>query len=111
NWRWMLGAGVVPALVLLVGMLFLPASPRWMVLKGWVNQARDVLSAIRYDQNVEEELSEIQRTVAEKHHHKTDWHALFQPWLRPALLVGFSLAFFQQMTGINTIIYYAPTIF
>jgi sugar porter (SP) family MFS transporter len=107
NWRWMLGVGVVPAVILFCGMFFLPRSPRWMVLKGNKEAARKVLSDIRGIKDVSAELDEIQDSIQEK----PNWRMLFRHWLMPALVIGVGLAFFQQCTGINTIIYYAPTIF
>ncbi len=107
-WRWMLGSGVIPAFLLLVGMIFLPYSPRWMMLKGNSDKAREILRKVRGVDNVEEELMAIRRSVMETH---GGWNLLVQKWLLPALIIGFGLAFFQQTTGINTIIYYAPTIF
>ena len=108
NWRWMLGIGAIPATVLLIGMLLLPRSPRWMVLKGYTNQAKEVLKKLRDNTNVDQELSEIEHSLQSEN---KDWRLLFKPWLVPALLVAFGLAMFQQITGINTIIYYAPKIF
>ena len=108
DWRMMLGVGVVPALLLLLGMLVLPCSPRWMVLKGRMDQARDTLKLIRNTQAVEAELHEIAQSVTKE---KVAWSSLFQKWLTPVLFIGLGLAFIQQCTGINTIIYFAPSIF
>ncbi|OGT53723.1 MAG: MFS transporter [Gammaproteobacteria bacterium RIFCSPHIGHO2_12_FULL_41_15] len=107
-WRWMLGLGAVPALILLLGMLVLPRSPRWMVLKGFTKEAEAVLKKLRARTNVDQELSEIEHSIEGQ---TADWRMVFQPWLIPALVVAFGLALFQQVTGINTIIYYAPKIF
>lgn len=107
NWRMMLGLGVVPALILLVGMLFLPKSPRWLVLNGYVSKARQVLLKLRDKSQVEAELNAIEKSVEPK----KESGALFNKRLRPVLFIGIGLAFFQQATGINTIIYYAPIIF
>jgi len=106
-WRLMLGAGTVPAVVLLVGMLYMPESPRWLYENGRVSDARDVLSRTRSDAEIEAELAEIEETVEREDGELRD---LVEPWLRPMLIVGVGLAAFQQVTGINTVIYYAPTI-
>ncbi len=108
-WRWMFGVAVVPAVVFAVGMYFLPESPRWLVRAGERQAARAVLSRIRGSDNVERELREIESTlaVAEARGKMID---LFEPAARPALIVGMGLAVFQQVTGINTVIYYAPII-
>lgn len=107
-WRWMLGIGVVPAVILLLGMLVLPRSPRWMVLKGFNREAKHVLQRLREGRNVDKEMAAIENSIENK---KTDWRVLLAPWLLPAIVIAFGLAFFQQVTGINTIIYYSPKIF
>lgn len=106
-WRWMLGMGVIPAFVLLFGMLFLPKSPRWLIRQGFNKLAKKTLQTIRRTENVDAELKDIQESIGEQ----GNWRLLLQKWVRPALVIGLGLAFFQQCTGINTIIYYAPTIF
>lgn len=107
-WRWMLGTGVLPAVILFVGLLFLPRSPRWLMYKGYAQAALASLRRIRGREDVHEELEEIKQTARQP---KGTWQLLFQPFLRPALAVGVGLSILQQCTGINTVIYYAPTIF
>lgn len=107
RWTWMLGLGVVPAVILLLGTMFLPESPRWMILRGWEHKARTILQRIRVGENINKEFDEIQQTVKmEKGTHRL----LLAKWVRPILFISLGLSFFQQVTGINTIIYYAPTI-
>ncbi len=106
-WRWMLGAGMVPAVVLAVGMLKMPESPRWLFEHGRPDEARAVLQRTR-DDGVEAELDEIAETVEKQANNGL--RDLLEPWIRPALAVGLGLAVFQQITGINAVIYYAPTI-
>jgi sugar porter (SP) family MFS transporter len=106
-WRWMFALAIVPAAAFGVGLIFIPDSPRWLVGRGQVDQARDVLKRIRSPEKVESELAEIQHSASQQ---KEGWHELLNPLLRPALLVGVGLAMAQQVTGINTVIYYAPTI-
>jgi len=108
EWRWMFGLGAIPAVILLIGMIYLPETPRWLVTQGLIDKAKNVLARTGRGKNAEVEIESISKTMSEK---KCSWREVFQPWIRPALFVGIGLAFFQQATGINTIIYYAPTIF
>lgn len=107
-WRWMFALAVIPAAMFGIGLLFIPNSPRWLVGRGHADRARAVLKRIRGPDQVDGELREIQRSVAQQ---KGDWSELLSPLLRPAMVVGVGLAIAQQVTGINTVIYYAPTIF
>src|SRR5215217_2503706 len=106
-WRWMLALGVVPALALLVGMFFLPESPRWLVGMDRDDEARAVLARTREsDTAVEEEISSI--SSAEHAEERTTYRDLLKRRYRPALTVG--VAFINQMVGVNAVIYYAPSI-
>lgn len=107
-WRWMFALAVIPAAAFGIGLMFIPNSPRWLVDRGHADQARDVLKRIRGPEQVDGELSEIRHSVAQQKGH---WSELLSPLLRPAMIVGIGLAIAQQITGINTVIYYAPTIF
>jgi MFS transporter, SP family, galactose:H+ symporter len=108
-WRWMLGLAAVPGLLLGAGMLYLPETPRWLAKHADIAVARRVLARIRGTENVETEIQEIQATLAVSEEHGR-WSDLFAPAVRPALAIGIGLAIFQQITGINTVIYYAPAI-
>jgi sugar porter (SP) family MFS transporter len=105
-WRWMLGLAVIPSLVLLIGMFFLPETPRWLVSQDRDEDARDVLRRSRDEETVEKEIQDI-REVEEQE--EGGIRELTASWVRPALIVAIGLAVFQQIIGINTIIYYAPT--
>jgi MFS transporter, SP family, galactose:H+ symporter len=108
-WRWMLGLAAAPGAILGTGMLFLPESPRWLARYSHPESARAVLVRIRGTQEVESELRDILESLA--HAEERDaWSGLLHRTVRPALIVGIGLAIFQQVTGINTVIYYAPTI-
>jgi len=109
GWRWMLGLGCVPALALGFGMLRMPQSPRWLVMSGDDFAARATLAKIRVDDpdTIDLELEEIKESLDEK---PGAWSELRQPLVKAALVVGVGLAILQQVTGINTVIYYAPTI-
>jgi sugar porter (SP) family MFS transporter len=107
-WRWMFAMAVIPAAAFGVGLLVIPNSPRWLASRGNIDQARAVLKQIRAPEQVEGELKQIQNSVGQQ---KGNWSELLSPFLRPAMIVGVGLAVAQQITGINTVIYYAPTIF
>jgi len=108
SWRWMFAMAIVPAAAFGIGLLFIPDSPRWLSAMGDKNKAREVLKEIRPANQVESELKEIGDSLSKQ---KSKWSELLSPFLRPAMIVGIGLAMAQQITGINTVIYYAPTIF
>jgi sugar porter (SP) family MFS transporter len=109
SWRWMLLIGVFPAIVLMVGMIAMPDTPRSLVRRGHPQQARDVLVGLRGDPDLaEREFTEI--TALEQQRDTHTGARLSAPWVRRLLLLGALLAIFQQITGINAIVYYAPTV-
>lgn len=108
GWRWMLGLAVVPSLILLIGVAFMPESPRWLLEHKSEKAARDVMRLTFNDSEIDKEIAamkEINRIS------DSTWNVLKSPWLRPTLIIGAVFALFQQIIGINAIIYYAPTIF
>ena len=110
-WRWMIGIAAIPAAIMLVLMLRLPESPRWLVKNDQVDEARSNLQRVRGEDDVERELNDIVKV--EEQVHEADargWKGLVQPWVRPALIVGCGIAVFTQLSGIEMIIYYSPTI-
>lgn len=109
GWRWMFGLAVVPGLLLGIGMLFMPETPRWLAERGQNELARKVLRKIRGNPDVSAEMKEIEETLVAAEE-RGRWSDLLSPAVRPALIIGVGLAIFQQVTGINTVIYYAPTI-
>ncbi|MBB4688759.1 sugar porter family MFS transporter [Amycolatopsis jiangsuensis] len=109
SWRWMFGLGALPAVMLLAGMLALPESPRWLFTHHETAAARAVLLRVRADTAVvDEELGQLAETPATGDQRRL--RTLRARWLRPALVAGLGLAIASQITGINAIIYYAPTI-
>ena len=109
GWRWMFGLGVVPAVGLTIGMWFLPDSPRWLISKSRTDEARKALARLRTPEEIGPEVADIEQTTQKT---SGNWKTeLFRPSLRMPLIIGIGLALFQQLSGINTVIYYAPTIF
>ncbi|KAA0091477.1 sugar porter family MFS transporter [Mycolicibacterium sp. P1-18] len=110
-WRIMLAVASIPAVALLVGMMFLPDSPRWYGLKRRFDEARTVLGysldAREADAEFEAIVAHAERTATSR----TPWTVIRDvPWIRKVVLIGCGLAIVQQATGINTVNYYAPTI-
>lgn len=111
SWRWMFYVGVFPAIILFVGMLFLPETPRFLIGKGKDDKGRKVLQMVENPELVEEAISKIKEDIRKDAESKTTWTEIFSPWLRTPLLIAIGIMFVQQFVGINTIIYYAPTVF
>lgn len=107
-WRWMLGVEAAPAAAFLVFLFFIPRSPRWLVRRGLVDQARAVLEKLG-EANVAHELSEIRASLAVESQKKD--LALFQKQYAFPIFLAFSVAMFNQLSGINALMYYAPRIF
>ena len=108
NWRWMLFAGVVPGLILFIGMCFMKDTPRWLVSKNRDEEAKKVFLKIEPDIDADYEIEEIKKTLADN---KSEKHFRLSKWMIMPFVVGIGIMFAQICTGINTIIYYAPTIF
>ncbi|XP_053717380.1 proton myo-inositol cotransporter-like [Synchiropus splendidus] len=115
GWRYMLGLSVLPAVIQFVGFLFLPESPRWLIQRGLTQKARRVLSQIRGNQNIDEEYDSIKNSIEEEEKDSGGdgpviWRMLTYPPTRRALIVGCGIQMFQQLSGINTVMYYSATI-
>jgi sugar porter (SP) family MFS transporter len=111
QWRWMLGVAAIPGAVLAVGMLTVPHTPRWLKTDGQDDRARKVLERLRDgDDNadIDREIRDIEE--ANEKERGATVRALLRPELRPLFVVGLALAIAQQFVGVNTVIYYAPTI-
>lgn len=109
NWRLMFLVGAIPAAIQFIGMLFLPESPRWLIKSGRVKLANAVLWSVRdKSTDVQKEIDHIQKNIKAEH---STWRELFEPAARRALLIGVGVTIIQQITGINCVLYYAPTIF
>jgi SP family arabinose:H+ symporter-like MFS transporter len=108
GWRFMLASGVLPAVLFLVLLFFVPESPRWLTARGRKEKALDILKKV----NGEEDAPIVYSEIVDALRHETGTlKELFKPGLRMAMLVGVILALFSQITGINAVIYYAPEIF
>ena len=108
NWRWMLFAGVLPGLILFVGMCLMSDTPRWLVSKNRDKEAKAVFKKIEPDVDSDKEIQDIKTTLNSE---GQDEKFKFKKWMIMPFVVGVGIMFAQICTGINTIIYYAPTIF
>lgn len=110
NWRWMLFAGVVPGLILFIGMYFMQDTPRWLVSKNREEEAKKVFEKIEPDIDADKEI-EVVKKVLKTEGENGNKKFQFRKWMIMPFVVGIGIMFAQICTGINTIIYYAPTIF
>ncbi len=110
SWRWMFGLGVVPSVLFLLGVWWLPESPRWLVKAGQTERAKAVLSKIGNDKFVADTFQDIRGSLAGTDT-KQSYRAVFHKSVRPAVQVGIILAVFQQLCGINVVFNYTSTIF
>jgi sugar porter (SP) family MFS transporter len=108
NWRWMFAAATVPAVIFFGLVLRVPESPRWLMKQGRDEEALEVLCRVNAPGPAAAEVLSIKETLALEQGKLSE---LFKPGFRTALLVGVVLAVFQQITGINAVIYYSPRFF
>lgn len=109
-WRWMFGLGAVPSAIFLIGVTWLPESPRWLMKSGQVAKAQQVLKKIGATDFADTTMKAIEKSLAGgavKQSHKM----VFEKAVRPAVVVGITLAVFQQFCGINVVFNYTSTIF
>ncbi len=110
DWRWMLGSALIPALLLFIGSIILPESPRYLVEKGNIDEARDVLHELRKNnpkEDPDKELADIQMVANQP---KGGLKELFT-FARPAVIVAILLMLLQQLVGINSVVYFLPQVF
>ncbi|MCY1569079.1 sugar porter family MFS transporter [Staphylococcus pettenkoferi] len=107
GWRWMLGLAVVPSLILLIGVAFMPESPRWLLEHRSEQAARDVMRLTFPEHEIDKEIADMREISRVS---ESTMKVLSSPWLRPTIIIGCIFALFQQIIGINAIIYYAPRI-
>jgi SP family arabinose:H+ symporter-like MFS transporter len=111
NWRWMLGVGMLPALLYLFALLFVPESPRWHAMHGRMDAARRVLARAHGEQLAEAELVELRTSLARAVGRNATLRDLWHPELRAVLIIGLTVGVLQQITGINSVLAYATAIF
>jgi SP family arabinose:H+ symporter-like MFS transporter len=112
-WRWMLGIEFLPATIYFFLLIFIPQSPRWLVMKGRYDEALKVMKRFDDDDNAEKVINEIKENVSKESapKQKTPIKDLFLPAMKLVLTIGIVIAVLQQITGINSVFFYAPMIF
>lgn len=108
-WRWMFGLGAIPSTLFFVGVLWLPESPRWLMKAGKTEAAEVVLRKIGSAEFVSSTVLDIEKSL--KGSQKQSFRDVFEKGVRPAVVVGITLAVFQQLCGINVVFNYTSTIF
>jgi len=108
-WRAMLVLSIFPAILLGFGILVLPESPQWLAQQGWLQDAKSELIKLRAKKFNETEWHQIQTTIHKEH--SVNWNIISNHRFWPVIFLGLSLAFVEQTTGIDTILYYIPAIF
>ncbi|PKP08896.1 MAG: MFS transporter [Bacteroidetes bacterium HGW-Bacteroidetes-4] len=112
NWRWMLGLEALPAILYFVGMFFVPESPRWLAMHQQPEQALSVMTRLMGSDEAKNELNTINQSINQsKHKEKVPLSELFKPAMKLVLTIGIVIAILQQITGINSVFFYAPMIF
>lgn len=110
SWRWMLGLSVIPSVLFALGLTVVRETPRWLVHRGREAEAEQMLLRDRTPEEARQELGEIHEVhEAEKRDGVSGLRALRRPWVLSILGVGFGLGVYQQIMGINAVLYYAPT--
>lgn len=110
-WRPMFYVGVIPACILLIGMFFMPETPRWLMSQGRHDESIRILNRIEGEEQAKISFRQMQEEIKRSEAEKSGWRELLQPWLRTPLIICIGIMFFQQFVGINTVIYYSPKIF
>jgi sugar porter (SP) family MFS transporter len=112
NWRWMLGVEALPAVLYFFGLLTVPRSPRWLVMKNHLVEAKGVLQKFYTDEQAEKDMVAIQDSLeTDKNKKKVSVMEIFKPAMRLVITIGLVVGVLQQITGINSVFFYAPMIF
>lgn len=112
TWRWMLGLEAIPALLYFTALFFVPRSPRWLIMKGKEEEALLIMSKTNGIELANSEMEAVKQSLkSDAHKEKVRLKEIFSPVLRTVLTIGIVLAVLQQITGINSVFFYAPMIF
>lgn len=110
QWRFMLGAALIPSLIFFILLLFIPESPRWLIFRNNEQYAKKVFDKIYSREEADNELQSV-KTDVNQNREKVKFSAIFSPRFKKVVIIGIVFAAIAQLTGINIIFYYAPLIF
>ena len=112
SWRWMLGIEALPAVLYFFGLFLVPQSPRWLIMQGREHEALPIMQRAIGASGADQEMAEIRAGIArESHSDKAKIRDLFAPAMKFVLTIGIVIGILQQITGINSVFFYAPIIF
>lgn len=112
NWRWMLGLEALPAIIYFVALFAVPKSPRWLVMKSKEEEALQIMRKTNGEEYAVKDLEAIKQSLqSDSNKKKVQLKDIFSPALKTVLTIGIVLAVLQQITGINSVFFYAPMIF
>jgi len=109
GWRWMFWSELIPCLLFFLLLFIVPKSPRWLMLKGRVSEAKKVLYKIHHSETIANEIEEIEESIKEDH--GIPLKTIFKKSVLPIILIGSIISGLQQFTGINAVLYYGADIF
>ena len=112
NWRWMLGLEALPAILYFFALFIVPKSPRWLAMKGRYAEALEIMKRAAEDEEAEKIINSVKESMNEDGENESvGIKELFKPSLRLVLTIGLVIGILQQITGINSVFFYAPMIF
>jgi len=114
NWRWMLGLETLPAVLYFFGLFFVPRSPRWLIMKGKFDEAVKIMAGFTSREQAEIDMKAVEESLenqSEEKEQKGSFKDIFMPAMKLVLTIGVVIAVLQQITGINSVFFYAPMIF
>lgn len=114
TWRWMLGIEILPAIVWFLLLLNIPQSPRWLIMKRKEEKAKLIINQFNNTTQCEEEIAQIKQSLKSHNDKESFWvlfKSLFDSKVRGVMIIGLTIGIVQQITGINAIMFYAPTVF
>ncbi|RPD99117.1 MFS transporter [Aureibaculum marinum] len=112
NWRWMLGLETLPAIFYFLGLMMVPRSPRWLMTQNKRGEALEVMNKVVSEEKAIEQINEVEQSINEdKKKEKSKVADLFNKSMRKVIIIGLIVGIFQQIVGINAVLFYAPMIF